>query len=258
MPEPVAIEDMIDEDEPIAEFDEDEPIAESSTRTRRRTATTTQGNMPATDLHRLLHNALLFAGKDPTLPMIERARLEFGTDQVLSVATDRFMLGVTRGDYSGAAMVVQLDRADVENLAKIAKTRETWEREPREVQIDRTDSLVTFTFTTGESIALTNQDDKFPPWRHLLPSELEEGERFVGVAPAKLATFTKVLDTDRVASLTVTMQGPERPVLVKVGALFVGLLMPVRGDDHGPFERPDWIDAVCSASGDTLPNDGAA
>ena len=81
------------------------------------------GTMSAGDLHRLLHNALLFAGRDDTLPPLTVVRWSSGRRQVISVATDRCVLGVTRADYDGQPMVLQLVRADAEKLASHAKNR---------------------------------------------------------------------------------------------------------------------------------------
>jgi hypothetical protein len=88
---------------------------------------------------------------------------------------------------------------------------------------------------------------------HLIPSGPGETEtQFFGVDQRKWAQFMKVLDTERVSPMTVTFQGPQRPVLIEIGASFVGVLMPVRG--RRPFEHPAWFDAAaCLASGDGQP-----
>jgi hypothetical protein len=195
--------------------------------------------------YRLLHNGLLFASKDDTLPVLTMVRLEFGTGQVISVGTDRFVLGVTRADYTGEPMVVQLGRADAENLVRIAKI--AGQHLVPSVQIGRTERVVTFAFlSTGETITLNDQSDlyEFPIWRSVFPSEpREDAARFVGVDPAKLATFAKVLDA-RNTRMIITLTGPEHPVLIKIGASFAGMLMPARVVGESSFEQPDWFDSV--------------
>jgi HTH domain len=183
--------------------------------------------MVADDLHRLLFNGLLMASKDETIPTICKVCLEFGTDQVISVGTDKYVLGVTRADYEGEPMMVQLRRADADKLARIAKTTErpVWpSSDVRSVQIDRTDDVGKFTFSTGEAITVDDQTDYFPNWQPLIPSEpiIPEG-RHVTVDPAKLATFTKVIGGGP-AQMTMTLQGWDRPVLITIGDSFVGAL----------------------------------
>lgn len=160
------------------------------------------------------------------------------------------MLGVTHAVYSGEAMTIQLSRDNAERLAKIAKTTEKpyWAADDaRSVQIDRADDVVTFAFSTGETVTVTTPADAdFPRWRQLL-LKLEQREDvalFVCLDPEHLAKFTKVIDTDRPVRMTMTLQGPGRSVLIKIGASFVGAIMPVRLPEESSFQWPEWLNAA--------------
>lgn len=199
--------------------------------------------MIAADLHRILHNGVLFADKNKSLPMIHVVRLEFTGNQVLSVATDRFTLGVTRADYAGEEFTVLLDRGDADRLSKLAKTvKEPAYGERRSVAIERNDKALTFTFSTGEALTLNTVEHEFPKWRQLLPEEVTASEQatYTAVDPVKMALFTKVAKhNDDSVGITLTFGKSEGPTLIRIGKHFVGLLMPVRG--YQAWERPNWI-----------------
>ncbi|MEB4210960.1 hypothetical protein [Mycobacterium sp. 94-17] len=192
--------------------------------------------MSAADLHRIMHNGVLFAAKNEHLPMIEAVRLEFSTDQVVSVATDRFVLGVTRADYSGEAFTTMIDRGDAERLAKLAKTNGNT---VRDVSIESVGNTLVFVFTTGESVTVTPVDHEFPKYRQLIPTEQRGGVAgHVAVNPAYLAKFTKVITEN--PQLTLSLGAPTKPVGVRVGGDFVGLIMPVRAAETS-WDIPAWL-----------------
>lgn len=66
--------------------------------------------LKAKALHTALSDAILFTtAKALGLPMLEAIRLEFGGGQLIAVATDRFTLGASRVEYSGAAFDMLLE-----------------------------------------------------------------------------------------------------------------------------------------------------
>jgi DNA polymerase III sliding clamp (beta) subunit (PCNA family) len=202
--------------------------------------------MTATDLHRVLHNAVLFTAPNKVnIPMISAVRLEFSGDQVLSVATDRFVLGVSHADYTGEEFDVLIGRDDADRIAKLAKTKPTtrnYGEPPRSVAIEHDGNTITFTFTTGEALTINTLDCQFPKFRQLLPSETDEpaSPAYTAVDPARLAQFTKVVPhSDDEHGMSVTLTKPERPVMVQVGDHFVGALMPVKG--YQAWNRPAWL-----------------
>ncbi len=212
--------------------------------------------MKANHLHRILTEAKLFAGHDATLPMLACVRLEATETQLTAIATDRFLLGVSRADYTGEAFDVLIDGSDVDVLARMAKTAkrdEAW----REVTVERTDTVpegctvtsvtFVFAFNTGETLTVKPSEQDFPKYRQLIPStdDLETetlglGTEF-GFDAGKLARFAKVAGSH---VMQLYPRGP-RPAVVLIGDDFLGLIMPVRlSEDHRTgYRRPAWIDA---------------
>lgn len=129
--------------------------------------------LKAKALHTAMSDALLFAAPTSAkLPFLEAVRLEFGAGQLVAVATDRFVLGASRVEYSGEAFTMMVAGSDAKALVKMAKTGKRDEG-AREVTIEVVDAgaQVTFRFSTGEAITVRGLDVQFPKWRHLLPSD---------------------------------------------------------------------------------------
>jgi len=110
--------------------------------------------MKAKALFTALSDALLFAAPPAMrLPFLEAVRLECGGGQLVAVATDRFVLGASRAEYSGAPFMVVVAGSDAKALVKMAKTVKRDETS-REVTIEVADAgaEMTFRFSTGESM----------------------------------------------------------------------------------------------------------
>lgn len=199
--------------------------------------------MKASDLHRIVTVAKAFSSTDATLPMLGAVRLEATESTITAAATDRFVLGVSRSDYTGEAFVATLDRTHVDTLAKMAKTvnRDTnW----REAEITVGENTLEFRFTTGESLSVRVSDHEFPKFRQLIPSatELETEnvtpDKLAGFDASKLAQFTKVPGHDR---MSMWIRGC-KPTVVRIGDDFIGLITPVRiAEDCRTYQRPAWI-----------------
>ena len=208
--------------------------------------------MIAADLYRIVSDAILFASKDTTRPFLCVARLEVTSAGLIAVATDRFSLGIARADYDGEAFTASFSRGDLVNLLKVAKTAkrdESWRRVELEIERDQRDESVkaiTFTFTDGGAMTLRAQDYEFPKYRQLFPSAQQvddaSGLVHVGVNPALFARFDKVSGS---AAAHVAFTAGNRPIVVRKGPDFLGLLMPTRlGDlETSAHVRPDWLDA---------------
>ena len=112
--------------------------------------------MKAADLHRVITEAKNFAGRDNTLPMLQNVRIEATETQLVTVATDRFLLGVSRADYyAGEAFTVSIEGQQVDALLRMAKTASR-DAQWREVGIERRDDdNVEFRFNSGEAITVT-------------------------------------------------------------------------------------------------------
>lgn len=212
--------------------------------------------LKAKALHTALSDALLFASPaSAKLPFLEVVRLEFGGGRLVASATDRFTLGVSRVEYTGATFDMMVSSTDVKTLIKFAKTAkrdEGW----REVTVEvvEGDSLpqVTFRFSTGESVTVRGQDYTPVKWRQLVPADSARMGGIVGMGytPALLAKFTKVRAGEAGAQMMVfpsmTSAGRPGPTAIRVGEDFMGLLMPVgrAAGEVWEYQRPGWIQEV--------------
>jgi hypothetical protein len=196
---------------------------------------------------RRLSDAVLFTSPaSARLPFLEVIRLEFGGGQLVASATDRFVLGVSRVEYTGAAFDMMLSSSDAKTLIRFAKTAKRDEA-VREVTIEvaGVDALpqATFRFSTGESMTVRGQDYTPVKWRQLMPADSARMGGIVGMGytPALLAKFTKVrvdeagAGAKMVVCPSVTSDGRPGPTAIRIGENFVGLLMPVR-----PLSGEDW------------------
>jgi DNA polymerase III sliding clamp (beta) subunit (PCNA family) len=123
--------------------------------------------MKAKALHTAVSDALLFAAPPSArLPFLEAVRLEFGGGRLVAVATDRFVLGASRVEYSGEPFIVMMAGDDARALVKMAKTVKRDEA-ARAVAVEVVDAgaQVTFRFSTGESMTVRGLDVQFPKWR---------------------------------------------------------------------------------------------
>ncbi len=200
--------------------------------------------MKAADLHRVIAEAKNFAGRDATLPMLQNVRIEATETQLVAVATDRFLLGVSRADYAGEAFTVNIEGQQVDALLKMAKTASR-DAQWREVTIERRDDgNVEFRFNSGEAITVTPSAHEFPKYQQLIPTTtLLETETLhespvIGFNAAYLARFAKI---DGAHAMRVYTRG-DKPTVVLIGDDFVGLIMPVRiPEDRRAYQRPAWI-----------------
>jgi hypothetical protein len=195
-------------------------------------------SMKAKALHTAVSDALLFAAPaSAKLPFLEAVRLEFGGGHLVAVATDRFVLGASRVQYSGEAFMVMVAGDDAKALVKMAKTVKRDEAARTvTVEVVDADAQVTFRFSTGESMSVRGLDVQFPKWRQLLPSDAARMGGIVGMgyAPAYLGRFTKARADEQGAGAqmvvfpSVTPSGKPGPTAVRIGEDFFGLLMPIR------------------------------
>lgn len=213
-------------------------------------------------LHTALSDVLLFAAAPSVrLPFLEAVRLEFGAGRLVAAATDRFVLGVSRVDYTGDAFTMTLAGADAKALVKLAKTVKRDERS-RMVVIEAPEAasavpVVTFRFSTGESMTVRGLDAEFPKWRHLVPADDARMGGIVGMGynPSLVSKFTKVRPDEAGAGArmlvfpTRTTSGAPGPTAIQIGEDFMGLLMPIRAPgDTWRYDRPGWFDPSASVA----------
>lgn len=206
------------------------------------------GTMRAKELHSAISNALNFAAPvSAGIPAIAAVHVEASAEQLIAVATDRFVLGATRVDYSGEPFSVSIGVDDAKTLVRIAKTLKRDERS-REVSIVGVDGRVEFAFSSGESLSVRDADTEFPKWRHLLPASEERMGAVVGMGynPLNLAKFAKVANDshERMVVFPTATDGRPGCTAVTIGPDFVGLVMPVRAPGGvETYTVPEWVNS---------------
>lgn len=186
--------------------------------------------MKAKALHTALSDAVLFAAPTTArMPFLEAVRLEFGGGQLVAVATDRFVLGASKVEYSGEAFMMMVAGADAKALVKMAKTAKRDEK-TREVTIEVVDAgaQVTFRFSTGESLVVRGVDVQFPKWRQLLPADTSRMGGIVGMGyvPAYMGRFTKARAEEQATGAmmvvfpSVTSSGKPGPTAIRIAVEF--------------------------------------
>lgn len=207
-------------------------------------------------LHTGLHNAIISASRDETLPMLCAIEITSDGKQLVMVSTDRYRLGMTRVqlDEGGGAWRFLLKLKDAEVLLKSLKTvRKDAEWRSAGIEFDTVDdvsieggrtmtkNVLTVKLNSGESFTFDSVDCEFPKWRQLLPDNgTESAEAMTGFSAEYLAAFGKIIaDTPHIV---LRHFGARRPRVLTIGEDYVGLLMPsVRPDDERAWTRPGWL-----------------
>ncbi|HJT92940.1 MAG TPA: hypothetical protein VJ777_13490 [Mycobacterium sp.] len=216
--------------------------------------------IPAHDLHRLLAETIPFSHPYDDLPSINGVLLTFDGDNLLAVATDRFMLGISRyglpEDERGKTppFRIGIRLSDAQNLLRHAKTVKA-DRHARTVtidvdehgKVDIADSSAPglFSFDSPRGMDIVARLDPtlftFPNWEKLLHYS---GERtpvsLVEFSADKLAAFLKVAG-ERPIQLMFRSAVSVVEILIGREPDFVGLMMPRRPVDV--MTLPDWIPA---------------
>lgn len=208
-------------------------------------------------LHTGLHNAIITASRDETVPAINTVEIQSDGKQLLLVSTDRFRLGMARValDEGGGAWRFPLRLKDAETLLKSLKTAKKdlgWRSATIEfgteddVSIEggrtMTKGTLTVKLNSGESFTFDSADTEFPKWRELLPaSGSQSAEAVTGFTAEYLASFGRVIsDSPRIL---LWHFGARKPRVVTIGDDYVGLIMPsvaVKGDATA-WDQPSWI-----------------
>lgn len=231
--------------------------------------TTALATVKTVDLHRVLFNAAIFAGRDVTLPMVNLVHVEFTGTRILAVATDRFRMGVAKLDLpeggGGATTEFNVSLTDVNTLIKWSKTLKR-DEDSRYVWINQnSDGTIRFNFDTTVTLTVTLDvkpvDHEFPKWRGLFPKTPGYPRFATGFTAEFLASFAKV-NAGPTGTIVLYShddihgyrdkpeksekgkpRGCQKPLTFTIGDNFVGLLMPVKITDEVKHEwhLPEWV-----------------
>lgn len=148
------------------------------------------GTMQAWDLFRIL-SVKVFAANHDAMPNLMTVNLEATGDQLIAVATDRFVVGVARAEYQGDPFNVNIHTGYVDQVLRMNVSRFSRQCD---VTIRITDDAE-LEFTTDEQkviIPVTGYD--FPPWRKLIPDTIDsdDSEPCHALSVSLLAKFAAI------------------------------------------------------------------
>lgn len=226
------------------------------------------------DLHMLLKTAAMFATTDKAIPAINVVRLVRKGDHLLALSTDRFRGAAVRipldeslTPHGQVDMSLRLDEVKaVLPMLKVA-ARDQHNVDVTLIDEDATrvtvggmaEPVVRWVRSDGVAGELVNAEKLaggFPKLWALFPDD-EAGQHSiaqqepmrsaVAVDPKHLADFTKAAWGARDQLVFEPTSSPNRPITVRVGRHFVGILMPVRSngsEDTGDYvgHRAYWAD----------------
>lgn len=199
----------------------------------------------SSDLHRLITTATLFAGNDDTLPMLKCIRFIADGKNLISVATDRFMVGASRAPMVTAEpFEFLLDREQAKIISDIAKPgRRHWRILDRAtLTLTPKGKKLNVSFAVQDiTVGVPTKDLDFPKYSQLFKKQDPDnpGLPFIAVNPNYLAKFGKVATLLNDHQMGMTFTKPSRPIQVNIGQDFCGLIMPVRSAESA--EVPTWL-----------------
>lgn len=201
----------------------------------------------AGDFHRTLTNAAIFASRDDKLPSIHGVALSGDGSRLTAMATTRFHLGAASCAYEGEPFdPVLIPLSSVNLIGRVVKpTRNSIRRTSEVVSLRVTPKGKRVWVSVGERSLMVRTVEAVPvQWKQLLPTGEEpnsfSGAAIFGMNPGYLADFAKV-DTGCHASASWYMHSPSRPMCVRIGDDFVGLVMPTRLGGGTTWGKPEWV-----------------
>ena len=220
----------------------------------------------ASALYHVITEAMICAGRDDSLPMLTCVKLETTAGQLIAVCTDRFRMGVSRAPIEGTDTIDMLiDGKQAKTLAALLKPQRGRFAVEHKVEIESVGEPGSYTHklkwscTNGTSGTIDTVDAGFPKWRGLIGPASEHGDEITDnhetpdayrfrCNPKYLAEFAKAARGQADYMTVEPMMGSNRPIAIRVGEHFLGLLMPVRNSEHAQSDsrtsRAAWRDIV--------------
>jgi hypothetical protein len=197
----------------------------------------------AKDLHRIIFEALGFAGRDPTLPAVNAIYVESTSTHLVAVATDRFILGASATPYEGWPFEVAIALEYVPLLLKATAGRAN-RLAPVEVSVSPKGRRLKVDMSYGLGLSIPTMGDydpeRFPKWKTLLAEKRNVGSGTYFntlINPAKLGAFTKL----KADCLSIKAAAPNQPIMITARDDFIGLAMPIRSDSKPEWKDPPWL-----------------
>lgn len=209
----------------------------------------------ARDLSDMLTATIPYASVDKTLPTINVVRFESEKDHLITVATDRYSMGVSRKEAH-----VQV-KSPVEFNLPLARAKELVRMLKWSTTTDVTITLIgeKLSFDMGEVSFAAKQDvvphgtNEFPKWRALLAQIVKEpasndGAHHMAFNPMFLAKLAKVPRAQH-HPVRFYFPGSNRLSAAAISDWFTALHMPLRHDSDTPDRSDDPIAHVRTLAG---------
>jgi DNA polymerase III sliding clamp (beta) subunit (PCNA family) len=187
-------------------------------------------SIKATELSRLLRNAVPFAADDWTLPALNAVHLSASGTQLTVAATDRYKLLRERFTLDEPAeWTVLLHLGDIRDLLQLiqmaGRGQTKFTRDQMTVRLEVADKL---TVTVATYSATFNPVlGKFPDYDRLIPASAEAGASPVSLGLQHLGAFAALKSGLGSTPGRFTVVDRAKPVRFDLGDNITGLLMPV-------------------------------
>lgn len=175
-----------------------------------------------TVLRRALGHVIPFASDDETLPVLRSVHLSAATGILTTTATDRYALGRANVPAGvGELEPLHISLPDARHIRQCLKgTEGIVALTNTGTHLEVVSPVVTLRFPVSD-LAFPDVEPMFDSWRN------ERTVDGVALGPNQLAKFAKV-KAGWDAPVRMWFYGPEKPVHVRIGNEFVGVVMPVR------------------------------
>lgn len=208
---------------------------------------TERGSASVSGLHTAIRNALLFTADDSDR-WLDRVRIEFGPDCARAIGCDGQVLGVTRIEYHGAEFSVDLAKRDARFLSSVARSEHHQARAAAvSIRRDGKETWLEVEFPSGEiaSVPVLSHSGVLSGWRRMLPDSVEPQGIDLGLAlsPTLMGRFAKVRcgSDDTLVAYPVSGGPAPKPMVLRGGDDFVGLILVGKRPESAPYSLPDWV-----------------
>lgn len=202
------------------------------------------------DWDHLISRAVIFAGRDFTMPLLRAVRLYEARGRLYAASTDRYRVAFVAAHESvevPRGFEVLLSTQSLADLARVTKT-------PAKVR-----NLVGLTITADKEtvhvsvaalpglgdveLTLKQVEGQYPPLGRLMHTALtdtSEAVTTVAFTPAFLADYAKVAPP--YTPVRIQVHGPNKPAVIRIGEDFLSALVPVRfaADDRNAGDDTLW------------------
>lgn len=180
------------------------------------------------ELANVLADALIFADRSGLMPAIDAVLLEASAGKLTAVATDRYCMGLRTMAWGGPDLDGFLLRGeDAADLIQVLRSKSGRKGPGLEINVSLNTALVV---EVGNiTVRCEPVEAEFPKYRTLLEKAAGQPDKDAAtfaVNPKLMARFGR-LSLGR-EPMRVRSSGREKPISVRIGDDFIGLLMPVR------------------------------